>query len=79
MSLNWNFQRWGVQTQKNPVGGVWIFSGTTNSYALVKNRQTNNLDRIVSMTINFGGAERKDHPCHKSLVAYSILAQPLTS
>ena len=30
MSLNWNFQRGGGFKQKKPsVGGVWIFSGTT--------------------------------------------------
>ena len=30
MGLNWNFQRGGgIQTKKPSVGGVWIFSGTT--------------------------------------------------
>ena len=30
MKQNWNFQRGGVvQTKKPSVGGVWIFSGTT--------------------------------------------------
>ena len=30
MSLNWNFQRGGVFKPKKPsVGGVWLFSGTT--------------------------------------------------
>jgi len=30
MALKWNFQRgWGVQAKNPSVGGVWIFSGTT--------------------------------------------------
>ena len=30
MGLNWKFQRGGgIQTKKSSVGGVWIFSGTT--------------------------------------------------
>jgi len=30
MKLNWNFQRGGgAQTKKPSMGGVWIFSGTT--------------------------------------------------
>ena len=30
MALKWNFQRgWEVQAKKPSVGGVWIFSGTT--------------------------------------------------
>ena len=30
MALTWNFWRgWGVQAKKPSVGGVWIFSGTT--------------------------------------------------
>ena len=32
MTLNWNFQKGGVQTKKPSVGGVWIFSGTTHCY-----------------------------------------------
>jgi len=36
MKLNWNFQRGvGVQTKKPSVGGVWIFSGTTQSSFVV--------------------------------------------
>ena len=32
MGLNWKFQRGGgIQTKKPSVGGVWIFSGTTQS------------------------------------------------
>ena len=30
MGLNWNFQRGGgIEAKKPSVGGVWIFSGTT--------------------------------------------------
>jgi len=30
MALKWNFWRgWGVQAKKPSVGGVWVFSGTT--------------------------------------------------
>ena len=32
MVLKWNFRRgWGVQAKKPSMGGVWIFSGTTQS------------------------------------------------
>ena len=33
MGLNWNFQRGGwIQTKTPSMGGVWIFSGTTQYY-----------------------------------------------
>ena len=35
MALKWNFERgWGVQAKKTSMGGVCIFSGTTQSYGL---------------------------------------------
>ena len=35
MTLKWNFRRGGeIQTKKPSVGGVWIFSGTINTFSL---------------------------------------------
>ena len=36
MELNWNFQRVGGGTKKPLVGGVWIFSGTTQLHTCKK-------------------------------------------
>ena len=64
MEFNWNFQRGGgIQNKKPSVGGVWIFSGTTqycplkiNSFlpiclvnSFIVNRQNGQNERIVAI------------------------------
>ena len=54
MKLNWNFLGGvGVQNKKPSVGGVWIFSGTTQYTKLTEfnasssNEDPNSLDKIL--------------------------------
>jgi len=51
MHLNWNFQRGGGSNQKNPsVGGVWIFSETTQSEKNVKSMIVCNVIKVTDQT-----------------------------
>ncbi len=55
MELNWNFQRGGgIQTKKPSMGGVWIFSGTTqclcNFVTFSQNSQRKTLRESVAIS-----------------------------